>query len=1578
MWQSDEIDGSSEDDYLSVRATTLPTWADVDETETQDDAPAEVRLPFHPARRKQREEFDKRYRKSERAAWAEVARLQKEKAQESRFSWWFALVGWLLAASGWWLYATSHPGLPKAASLLQTMQSSSAQEVAAAMGEVNEFGTMLHVSPRWLTEVSSSSGSASAASGSGGDGHAEHSHSQDALLFLFLSIVVSVAILYITMFNLFHGLQHTVALFVIGTSYGWLYEVADLYEGTGVLGRSHKMWMDIDPHLLLVTMLPALLTADAMTIDTSIAFRVAKQCIYLAGPGVLVNACLVALFLWFYLPYNWSFMLSLVTGAILCATDPVAVVALLKELGASPTLTVQIQGESLLNDGTAIVLYTVAYDILKGEEYGVADIIIFLVKTAMLAWLLGMVIGFIFLEWIRFSSRKLEHHSSLIQTALTLCCAYWSFIMAEGVFGISGVLSCVAASLVLAHKMWPSVVDKESMHTIWHMFEYLGNTVIFFLAGCLTGTTMAHISGEDYLHLIVIYIVLVVVRGTLLFGSRPILRHLGTDKEAVPAADLLVMTWGGLRGAVGLSLAIQVNGDRASGQISEMDARRVLFYVSGVAALTLCVNATTCPFLVQVLGITQLPEAKHKILMILVQRLRHISNETPRSAIVTKTIASMLDDVQRHLAHHGRHHSAHVGGTNGSLDDLFPAEDVCGPSTSGSYSHHLAGAIVDRERSVATAKRLGRRWVEHVRRKQSGDRVDMDDSSDSDYEVSMGRGMTAKLTSSAGSAMRSVLTGTIRAVATSSSDLRKKFNTTASKSLTNVVPSKKDLIVDELGRKGSKGSRQSVGSRNSGRAGSKQSIGSRGQTISNGRLNEAGQLLDIKNLFKRFAREGHMEESSCLIHDLKMAKAGVTAIKFLNITRSEAPGALGGAWDIPKMPFVDQESDICKMMMEGSMDDQKAHDPALSRTFNEVFLKLVRKEYWKAIESGSFANPKDGELLLLSVTLGLSKTDSDLCDFTYIQQFVTTGSFVQESQARRNSLSMQAVGPLCVQRILSSVSFNVTMVIFLILSVVSVHVEEELLKTGEPLIGSQTFWLLAEIVFIGVFTLEFLLKFWNLRFKYFLDILNIFDFLLIIIGIAGIGIAAVVDESSGEDAKKYSHQARLIRAMRVFRALRLLRILRVFRFMEEVSKRCVVVKGVSSEVASVMQKVSLLRSFVQAHICAQKELVSIFCKDGKVAIPEVARCLVKSQTSAYTAITMSIRVEQSVDRKLMNEVKAVRESTDIAEHLEKFVLAAHENGVIGSKEAAQFLHPLHAHLERFYRRLRRTHKGLTQDKTQLAQVAARVAAGAGAISTRARSQGVPGFRASILPGSRSFQGGTRSSSASSNRSKRASADTVGELSDESTIKRVAVARVKSCPSVPVSSLFLDDGLMGASGETHVAASGEESPEDEEVKSAAGHSSMPGYISTETANSNDDASGADDIMDIPRALGEDDAETSGARHGSKLGASNSLSGEGHAFARERSASPAAWEERPGSPPDWERPASPAAWEERPASPPDWERPASPAAWEERPASPPVWERPASPEAWEERPASPPCSAPCSDCQPPDEPPATLLY
>jgi sodium/hydrogen exchanger 10/11 len=461
----------------------------------------------------------------------------------------------------------------------------------------------------------------------------------------------------LTTFPAFHKLPYTVVLFALGLLATLAHKAMESsMENLELVDRTYEMWMDIDSHLLIFTMLPVLLTGDAMSIDTSVAKRVFSQCIWLAGPGVCVGAFGTAIFLNLYL--GWDFLVCLTCGSILCATDPVAVVGLLKELGASPTLTVQIQGESLLNDGTAMVLFNVAYNMLKGEDHDAKSITIYMIYMVGCSWFLGMVIGAFFSSWIKAAGNRLEHHSNMIQISLTLCCAYGSFVLAEGVLGVSGVLSTVAAALMLADNIWVSVVNVSAMHEVWHTFEYIGNTLIFFLAGCLSGKSLWLIKGEDVLHLLVIYVVLVVIRAIIMFASRPVLRLLSADRTPVSAADAAVMTWGGLRGAVGLALSITVMRDRAENNIDEDEANLVFFFTAGIAFLTLMINATTCPTLVNSLGIAKCPESKNKVLMDIVRRLEEKREESGREEQCA--VAEVLDYVVHHIdfedsEHHGEH-----------------------------------------------------------------------------------------------------------------------------------------------------------------------------------------------------------------------------------------------------------------------------------------------------------------------------------------------------------------------------------------------------------------------------------------------------------------------------------------------------------------------------------------------------------------------------------------------------------------------------------------------------------------------------------------------------------------------------------------------------------------------------------------------------------------------------------------------------------------------------------------------------------------------------------------------------------
>ena len=129
-------------------------------------------------------------------------------------------------------------------------------------------------------------------------------------------------------------LPYTVVLLIVGLLFG-LWEKHIEKEHLEVLGDSMNFWACIDPHVFVFIFLPALLYEAAGNVDIHIFGRAGTQILLLAGPGVVISTVLTAIVAKYGFDYGWSWPIALTFGAMMSATDPVAVVALLKELGAS-------------------------------------------------------------------------------------------------------------------------------------------------------------------------------------------------------------------------------------------------------------------------------------------------------------------------------------------------------------------------------------------------------------------------------------------------------------------------------------------------------------------------------------------------------------------------------------------------------------------------------------------------------------------------------------------------------------------------------------------------------------------------------------------------------------------------------------------------------------------------------------------------------------------------------------------------------------------------------------------------------------------------------------------------------------------------------------------------------------------------------------------------------------------------------------------------------------------------------------------------------------------------------------------
>jgi CPA1 family monovalent cation:H+ antiporter len=412
---------------------------------------------------------------------------------------------------------------------------------------------------------------------------------------LFLAAVISLALKRIR-------LPFTVAVLLVGLLLGTL----AVSYGPGVAGEhgeGHGFASDLlaallglsnlSPDLILFIFLPTLIFESAFALDARKLLKNLGPILTLAIPALLISTVIVAAILvWGVGPsFGVTWPVALLFGALISATDPVAVVALFKELGAPPRLNVLVEGESLFNDGTAIVLFHILLGVVTGSMAATSAGRLVLVGMANFFYVflggvvIGLVLAFLFaqlISWVR--------NDELVEITLTTVLAYASFVVAEHYFHVSGVMATVAAGVTLSSygrtKISPPVV--EFMHEFWKYLAYIANALIFFLVGIVIPERVALDELGRYLWPLAITIVAVVLaRAAGVFSLVPLV---GRFTEKIDLRFQTIMFWGGLRGAVALALVLAVANDPG---ISSTVKNLFLTLGAGIILATLLVNALT-------------------------------------------------------------------------------------------------------------------------------------------------------------------------------------------------------------------------------------------------------------------------------------------------------------------------------------------------------------------------------------------------------------------------------------------------------------------------------------------------------------------------------------------------------------------------------------------------------------------------------------------------------------------------------------------------------------------------------------------------------------------------------------------------------------------------------------------------------------------------------------------------------------------------------------------------------------------------------------------------------------------------
>jgi CPA1 family monovalent cation:H+ antiporter len=351
--------------------------------------------------------------------------------------------------------------------------------------------------------------------------------------------------------------------------------------------------------------LPLLVFEAGIATDVRRMMEDAAPILLLAIIATLVATAIIGLALW---PLaGVPLVVCLLLGAIVSTTDPAAVIAIFRDVGAPARLTRLAEGEALLNDAAAIVLTTVLFGVIStGAQPDIASGLLEFFVSFVGGGLFGAIAGRGLLwaiPWMR--------DDRLAEATLTLGLAYGVFVVSERFLHISGVAAVLAAALVasatgrsrIAPENWVFLTD------LWDQIAFWARSLVFVLASILVPRLLGTVDWHDLLLLAVLIGAAFAARLLVLFVLMPLLEVLNLTEPISPAFKL-ALTWGGLRGALTLVLALAAT----EHPLLRPDVQRfIALLATGFVLFTLFVNGTTLRVVIGLLGLDRL-SARNQIL----------------------------------------------------------------------------------------------------------------------------------------------------------------------------------------------------------------------------------------------------------------------------------------------------------------------------------------------------------------------------------------------------------------------------------------------------------------------------------------------------------------------------------------------------------------------------------------------------------------------------------------------------------------------------------------------------------------------------------------------------------------------------------------------------------------------------------------------------------------------------------------------------------------------------------------------------------------------------------------------------
>ena len=408
-------------------------------------------------------------------------------------------------------------------------------------------------------------------------------------------------------------LPHTVFLVVIGLLLGLIAQFPAF---------SFFTEFSLTPELLFYLLLPTLIFESAYNINVRRMVEDTKIILILSIIGLLVSTAVIGIALYFILALlglQIPFIVTLLFGALISATDPVAVLALFKEYGAPRRLSLIFEGESLFNDATAVALFLVLLEVARFGYHGADTVIEGVISfTSMMVGgvLFGILIGGIFTKLV-----GLARENEIASITLTIVLAHVTFILAEIlshhlVIGsvhlpLSPIIATTVSALLMGNygrsKIHPRA--EEFVENLWGQLAFMANSLIFILIGVL----FVNVPTLDISMIAVVVITILVVAIARAISIYPVVGIFNafTSKDMkVPMAWQHLLSWGSLRGALAVTMVLLIPDELTfAGWGLTMSPKDFLLSLTvGCIFATLFVKATTIQTFMRKLKLDALTE----------------------------------------------------------------------------------------------------------------------------------------------------------------------------------------------------------------------------------------------------------------------------------------------------------------------------------------------------------------------------------------------------------------------------------------------------------------------------------------------------------------------------------------------------------------------------------------------------------------------------------------------------------------------------------------------------------------------------------------------------------------------------------------------------------------------------------------------------------------------------------------------------------------------------------------------------------------------------------------------------------